>query len=76
MKEISVIFEELQDTHSQYTIPSYFNRFSKLYERHFETLCAGLEMNRANRAEGLLGLGSGARTEPSTEQLEMQLTNA
>ena len=37
---------------------------------------AGLEMNRANRAEGLLGLGSGARTEPSTEQLEMQLTNA
>jgi len=33
-------------------------------------------MNRANRAEGLLGLSSGARTEPSTEQLEMQLTNA
>src|SRR5438046_9169438 len=26
-------------------------------------------MNRANRAEGLLGLGSGDRTEPSTEQL-------
>ena len=36
----------------------------------------GLEMNRANRAEGLLGLGSGAQTEPSTEQLEMQVTNA
>src|SRR5436309_4735120 len=37
---------------------------------------SGLEMNRANLAEGLLGLGPGARTEPSTEQLEMQLTNA
>src|SRR5205814_8862059 len=34
------------------------------------------KMNRANRAEGLLGLGSGARTEQSTEQLEMQVTNA
>ena len=37
---------------------------------------SGLEMNQANRAEGLLRLGSGARTELSTEQLEMQLTNA
>ena len=39
-------------------------------------LTPGLKMNRANQAEGLLGLGSGARTEQSTEQLEMQLTNA
>ena len=43
MEEISVVFEELQDTHSQYTIPGYLNRFSKLYERHFETLCTSLD---------------------------------
>ena len=58
--------------------PEYLNPYTSLVVVHTvpAEVQAGLEMNRANRAEGLLGLGSGARTEPSTEQLEMQLTNA
>jgi hypothetical protein len=43
MEECSVVFEELQETHTQYAVPGYLNRFSKLYESHFEALCAALE---------------------------------
>lgn len=43
MEECSVVFEELQDTHSQYIVPGYLNRFSKLYERHFEALCTAVD---------------------------------
>lgn len=43
MEECSVVFEELQETHAQYAIPGYLNRFSKLYESHFEALCTALD---------------------------------
>ena len=43
MEECSVVFEELQQTCSQYTPPGYLNRFSKLYESHFEALCTSLD---------------------------------
>jgi len=43
MEECSVVFEELQETHAQYTIPGYLNRFSKLYESHFEAFCAAMD---------------------------------
>lgn len=43
MQECSVVFEELQETHAQYAVPGYLNRFSKLYESHFEALCAALD---------------------------------
>jgi hypothetical protein len=43
MQECSAVFEELQETHAQYAVPGYLNRFSKLYESHFEALCAALD---------------------------------
>jgi hypothetical protein len=43
MNECSVVFEELQDTYAQYAVPGCLNRFSKLYESHFEALCASLD---------------------------------
>lgn len=43
MEECSVVFEELQETHAQYTVPGYLNRFSKLYESHFEAFCAAMD---------------------------------
>jgi len=43
MEECSVVFEELQETHAQYTIPGYLNRFSKLYESHFEAFCTAMD---------------------------------
>ena len=43
MQECSVVFEELQETHAQYAVPGYLNRFSKLYESHFEALCTALD---------------------------------
>jgi hypothetical protein len=45
MNECSVVFEELQETYAQYAVPGYLNRFSKLYESHFEALCASLDAN-------------------------------
>ena len=42
IEECGVVFEELQETHAQYTVPGYLNRFSKLYESHFEAFCAVL----------------------------------
>jgi hypothetical protein len=43
MQECSVVFEELQETFVQYAVPGYLNRFSKLYESHFEALCGALD---------------------------------
>jgi hypothetical protein len=43
MNECSVVFEELQETYAQYAVPGYLNRFSKLYESHFEAFCAALD---------------------------------
>jgi hypothetical protein len=43
MEECSVVFEELQQTYAQYTVPGYLNRFSKLYESHCEALITALE---------------------------------
>jgi hypothetical protein len=43
MEECSVVFEELQETHAQYSVPGYLNRFSKLYESHFEAFCAAMD---------------------------------
>jgi hypothetical protein len=43
MDECSVVFEELQETHAQYAVDGYLNRFSKLYESHFEALCNALD---------------------------------
>lgn len=43
MKECSIVFEELQQAHAQYAVPGYLNRFSKLYESHFEALCTTLD---------------------------------
>jgi len=45
MQECSLVFEELQETHAQYAVPGYLNRFSKLYESHFEALCTALDAN-------------------------------
>src|SRR5579859_265305 len=43
MKECSVVFEELQETHAQFAVPGYLNRFSKLYEGHYDALCTSLD---------------------------------
>jgi len=43
MEECSVVFEELQETHAQYSVPGYLNRFSKLYESHFEAFCTAMD---------------------------------
>jgi hypothetical protein len=43
MEECSVVFEELQETYAQYSVPGYLNRFSKLYESHFEAFCAAMD---------------------------------
>jgi len=43
MEECAIVFEELQETHTQYNVPGYLNRFSKLYESHFEGLCNALD---------------------------------
>jgi hypothetical protein len=43
MEECSAVFEELQQTHAQHTVPGYLNRFSKLYESHFEALCNAID---------------------------------
>ena len=43
MEECAIVFEELQETHTQYNVPGYLNRFSKLYESHFEALCNALD---------------------------------
>jgi Nup85 Nucleoporin len=43
MEECSVVFEELQEAHTQYAVDGYLNRFSKLYESHFEALCNALD---------------------------------
>ena len=45
MQECSLVFEELQQTESLYKLPGYLNRFSKLYESHFEALCSALDAN-------------------------------
>jgi hypothetical protein len=58
MMECSVVFEELQETHSQYAVPGYLNRFSKLYEKHFEALCNTLDQIVTPRYLPALTLGS------------------
>lgn len=45
IQECGLLFEELQQpyTHAQSEEPGYLNRFSKLYESHFEALCTALD---------------------------------
>ena len=54
MEECSIVFEELQQAHAQYAVPGYLNRFSKLYESHFEALCTALDNEVRPRTPSLL----------------------
>jgi hypothetical protein len=62
MQECSVVFEELQETHAQYAVPGYLNRFSKLYESHFEALCTALDADVPLSNHHLLTLAVKQRT--------------
>jgi Nup85 Nucleoporin len=73
MEECSVVFEELQQTYAQYTVPGYLNRFSKLYESHFEALITALEAEvPPSLVHSLTQLRSPT---PSPTDLEEEITN-